>query len=964
MSSDINNQAAKKKPPQRNNNRGRGGGRGGGGRGRGNNFNSGGGRGQSSNFAGRGPKHFVSGNSNSYARPDSVIPKPVDLTSDSEDDYDDNDEKDGTYNISGGDEMNRKFANHDVDHDTPVNAPPSSSTSTSKQQQSSRTRHSYCLICYTHNISHYRSILPCGHDDICAPCMLRLRYLESDTQCPVCKASNDVVIVDKDNFDVNEPDASDGLYVHHKKFHQYELWGNEILSGGHPDNNGTFVYKEDVGMHFPRDVYDKVVTPLCGYACGMEACTFVNTGDSYVNERDVNGKRGANANNVQQNTREVKRRLTGIKALKAHLRMEHGMTLCDLCVDNKRNFVYNLQRFTPQGLKKHENDRQEGHPMCEFCRPKRFYDIVKLHEHLNKQHYKCHICEKQGKPNQFFKDYQMLEKHFDRDHYMCHDAQCLAARFVVFENEIDLRAHEQGVHGTSRRDGGTKIKLEFRVRREGEFIEQVLPTGEDFQFGLNGEAFVPEALPGTELQMNQQQQQRQENEPEITNAVHAARTAELRAMAANIREREGISGGDGSGGDGAEAFPALGASSSGMLVGWSSDGARNAAGSRLKKTAAGKVTEEEFPSLGKPSTSRQSRMAALGLGPKKVKQPAMRGANFSSVASRPTSSTPIFTASYSSSIPTTRAPDMNRNNFPSLGGGPKPFVPTYGGASSSSSSRAAPNLGGDNFPSLGGMSSSRGGNASANPYSAANAHAKKLRGATASSPSAFPSLLSSDFPAPPASSTKKKVSVSSAFAPKKPPPMDNVLQFPPPSISQGSSDIKKGLNTVESLKQELGSANYKKLKSLTKDFAGGSKEAERYVDEAASLFDRGVADKAFWEHVPYLIESCPNKVGVNRAMNHLESLRVANQMQEMEFGGGGSSAPKKPINYILPAKKKTNSWGGSNTGVQTTKANNPTVAPIESSNAHVSNSAKAGGGNSKKSKNKKKNSELKNLAFG
>jgi len=952
MSSE-NNQATKKKPPQRNNR-----GRGGGGRGRGGQ-NNGGGRGHQSNnnnFAGRGPKHFgnnSSSNKPSYARPDSVIPKPVAPTSDSEDDNDDNNEEDTTYNISAGTELNQKFANKDIDHTIPINT-------TTQQSSSSRTQHSYCLICYTHNISHYRSILPCGHDDICAPCMLRLRYLDNDTQCPVCKASNDVVIVDKDNFNLNEPDASDGLAVHHKKFHQYELWGNEVLSGGHPDNNGTFVYKEDVGMHFPRDVYNRVVTPLCGYACGMEGCCFVNTGDSYVNERDVNenGKRGGGNNN--NNTREVKRRLTGIKALKAHLRMEHGMTLCDLCVNNKRNFVYNLQRFTPQGLKKHENDKQEGHPLCEFCRPKRFYDIVKLHEHLNKEHYKCHICEKQGRPNQFFKDYKMLEKHFDRDHFMCHDAQCLAARFVVFENEIDLRAHEQGVHGTTRRDGGTKIKLEFRVRREGEHIEQVLPTGEDFQFGLNGEAFVPEALPGTELQrLQQEQQQRQENEPEITNAAHAARTAELRALAANIRERDGISGSGGGGGT--EAFPALGADSaaatSGMLVGWSGDGARTAAGSRLKKTPAGKVTEEEFPSLGKPSKSGRNRMAALGLGPKKVTQPAMRGANFSSIASRPTS-TPIFTASYSSSIPTTRAPDMNRNNFPSLGGGPKPFVPTsYGGASSS---RASPNLAGDNFPSLGGARG--GGSASSNPYAAANAHAKKLRGAAAPSPSAFPSLSSSNFPAPPAVA-KKKGSVSSAFAPKKPPPMDNVLQFPPPSTSKGSSNIKEGLNTVESLKQELGSANYKKLKSLTKAFASGSKEPERYVDEAVSLFDRGVTDKAFWEHVPCLIESCPNKSGVNRAMNHLESLRMANQMQEMEFGGGGGSAPKKPINYVLPAKKKTNSWGG-----QTAKASasNTPIASLEAKpKAPASNnSTKAGGGNGKNGKNKKKNNELKALAFG
>ncbi|KAK1741116.1 hypothetical protein QTG54_008368 [Skeletonema marinoi] len=262
-------------------------------------------------------------------------------------------------------------------------------------------------------------------------------------------------------------------------------------------------------------------------------------------------------------------------------------------------------------------------------------------------------------------------------------------------------------------------------------------------------------------------------------------------------------------------------------------------------------------------------MAALGLGPKKVTQPAMRGANFSSVASRPTS-TPIFTASYSSSIPTTRAPDMNRNNFPSLGGGPKPFVPTsYGGASSS---RASPNLAGVTFHLWGVQ--------------------EEL-----------------NFPAPPAAA-KKKGSVSSAFAPKKPLQWTTYYNFLRPQL-QKDLLISRGPEH---------------------SFASGSKEPERYVDEAVSLFDRGVTDKAFWEHVPCLIESCPNKSGVNRAMNHLESLRMANQMQEMEFGGGGGSAPKKPINYVLPAKKKTNSWGG-----QTAKASasNTPVASLEAKPKHL-----------------------------
>ena len=134
------------------------------------------------------------------------------------------------------------------------------------------------------------------------------------------------------------------------------------------------------------------------------------------------------------------------------------------------------------------------------------------------------------------------------------------------------------------------------------------------------------------------------------------------------------------------------------------------------------------------------------------------------------------------------------------------------------------------------------------------------------------------------------------------------------------------------------------------------------MDEAASLFDRGVTDKAFWEHVPCLIESCPNKSGVNRAMNHLESLRMANQMQEMEFGGG-SSASKKPINYVLPAKKKTNSWASNPSG-QNAKVSNTSVASLQPSKAPESNSTKTGGGNNKKKKNKKKNDELRALAFG
>jgi len=350
------------------------------------------------------------------------------------------------------------------------------------------------------------------------------------------------------------------------------------------------------------------------------------------------------------------------------------------------------------------------------------------------------------------------------------------------------------------------------------------------------------------------------------------------------------------------------------LVGWSGgSGAASSASSRLRKKPVGQVTQEDFPSLGGGSSNTQmNRYKALGLGAKKTNQPALpSGVNFSAVAastshsrrpaSAPTStSKPISTVSYASSMPISRPPDMSSNNFPSLGMGSRkastPFVP------GSNSTRAPNVMSANNFPSLAGPSSNvkkmKTPTTNANPYAAAQAHAKKLREQQGSDP--FPALSnSSDFPPPPTSTAAKRPNVSTALAPKKPPPMDNILQFPPPptassagaiatkkkSNNNSTADLKAGMSTVQHLKEELGSVRYKKLKSLTKEFASGSTLPEQYVEESAALFNKGLADTVFWSHVPDLITSCPNTDGVNRALQHLESLRLANQLQEVEFRG-------------------------------------------------------------------------------
>ena len=226
-----------------------------------------------------------------------------------------------------------------------------------------------CLVCYDHDLSNHRAILPCGHDEICGPCHLRLRYLHSDMKCPVCKAHNEKIIVDMDPHNDGTRMLDEEMKTH-RSFESYQMWGDELGSG--------HIFRENVGMFFPLHYYSTDVLPAFSLGCGVERCDFTNEEDSFVaesvynkNQPDAKQKRGV-------------KRLGGMKALNEHLRAKHGRTLCNLCVEEKRDFVSKLPRFTPSGLKFHlskgdgEGSGFKGHPLCDFCRPRRFYDLSKV----------------------------------------------------------------------------------------------------------------------------------------------------------------------------------------------------------------------------------------------------------------------------------------------------------------------------------------------------------------------------------------------------------------------------------------------------------------------------------------------------------------------------------------------------------------------------------------------------------
>lgn len=155
--------------------------------------------------------------------------------------------------------------------------------------------------------------------------------------------------------------------------------------------------------------------------------------------------------------------------LHGHVKATHHKQLCDLCSRNKKVFTHEHELFTPQQLRKHEKFGDDnpgavdqsgfkGHPECGFCR-QRFYGDDELYAHCRDKHERCHICDRrnEGRQQQYYQDYDALEEHFRKDHFLCADQECLEKKFVVFESEMDLKAHQleghpNGLSKDARRD--------------------------------------------------------------------------------------------------------------------------------------------------------------------------------------------------------------------------------------------------------------------------------------------------------------------------------------------------------------------------------------------------------------------------------------------------------------------------------------------------------------------------------
>ncbi|KAF9411205.1 hypothetical protein BGZ94_001410 [Podila epigama] len=282
--------------------------------------------------------------------------------------------------------------------------------------------HHSCFIC-TENIVIF-AVSDCNHRT-CHLCSLRLRALYKTKNCAFCKADQGIMIFTRDA---------------EKPFEEYQLSSMAYF------DRKLNVYFEDQEMYEDTMVLLRFncPDPTCEVACP-----------------------------------------DGWNQLKSHVKKVHKLMLCDLCVRHKKVFAHEHNLMTASQLMKHfktgdsgqSNQNSEepsgfkGHPECGFCKES-FYGDDELFEHCKKNHEQCFLCIRRNIRHQYYDKYIDLERHLHSEHYPCMDRECLEKKFVVFDSDLDLRAHEAEhhpnmVHGRSRRDN-RKIDVSFSYNSAGD----------------------------------------------------------------------------------------------------------------------------------------------------------------------------------------------------------------------------------------------------------------------------------------------------------------------------------------------------------------------------------------------------------------------------------------------------------------------------------------------------------------
>ncbi|EIE26925.1 hypothetical protein COCSUDRAFT_46285 [Coccomyxa subellipsoidea C-169] len=393
-----------------------------------------------------------------------------------------------------------------------------------------------CVIC-TGPLS-IVAVGSCNHKDICARCSLLMRLNYDDIACPFCKTELSQVILTRWKPE-GVPDFSE-LKGRSGTMWRKPAWARGVLVDNQSSSGGSPLSSTVQGI-------TAVACPVC----------------------DEVGARPFRSVNL----------------LQAHVKVEHGRSLCSICLSAKRRFPLELEAYSADDLAAH---MAAEHPRCDFCNL-HMYSGDELYEHMREQHFTCDICQRAGSFLHFTSS-DALIGHLRSDHHLCEEAECVGC-LIAFATPDELAQH--------RRERHSRAMPRFNRARA-----RIMPLGLD--------AFPSRPLPTSpdrdrvqEQSVGRSQRPRSGGRGSSGSAARAGGRGRESAPQPRPAEEPSTSGGmvmiDDDLGMTGDAFPAMGPAASGSRQ-----------GSEARRHAQEEQGSEEFPSL---QAAAQSASQANGHAP-------------------------------------------------------------------------------------------------------------------------------------------------------------------------------------------------------------------------------------------------------------------------------------------------------------------------------------------------------------
>ncbi|XP_048349460.1 E3 ubiquitin-protein ligase ZNF598 [Sphaerodactylus townsendi] len=235
--------------------------------------------------------------------------------------------------------------------------------------------------------------------------------------------------------------------------------------------------------------------------------------------------------------------------LEQHMRKQHELFCCKLCVKHLKIFTYERKWYSRKDLARHrihgdpDDTSHRGHPLCKFC-DERFLDNDELLKHLRTHHYFCHFCDSEG-AQEYYSDYEYLREHFREKHFLCEEGQCSTEQFThAFRTEIDYKAHKMACHSKNRAEArqNRQIDLQFSYAPRHPRRNESVVGGEDYEevdrYNRHGRGGRAGPRSGQQNRRGSWRYKREEEDRDIAAAVRASVAAKRQEEKKRGEEKE------------------------------------------------------------------------------------------------------------------------------------------------------------------------------------------------------------------------------------------------------------------------------------------------------------------------------------------------------------------------------------------------------------------------------------------